>query len=236
MFYLLCFMLILSTKVKNKIVPVVISVIAFAFQLIFGGRSALIGTILFIAYILFIKRLNITRRKLCNIQMILCVLGIVFAYLYSIVLFETIGHGNVLIFGKDIFTGRQSIWQEAFLRLSGHVLFGIGNTLTVENYVGIVNLHNQMMGYLVCYGVCFAFVIILLISLSIGEIYKKGCTNYVVILFLISTITSYFETNFYASANMVFLVVAVVIISVMEKNTVNKENKNDYSLLLARKG
>lgn len=236
MFYLLCFMLILSTKVNNKIVPVGISIIAFVFQLIFGGRSALIGTILFIIYILFVKRLNITRRKICSIQFVLCLAGIVFAYVYSVILFEIIGHGQVLIFGKDIFTGRQSIWQEAFIRLSDSVLFGIGNTLNVANYVGVVNLHNQMMGYLVCFGVCFAFIIMWLISLSIGEIYKKGGTNCVVILLLVSTITSYFETNFYSSANMAFLVIAIVLISVIEKNKLYKERKNEYTLLLARKG
>lgn len=236
MFYLFYIMLVFASKSKYKIIPSLVCVLAVGFQFLFGGRSVLIGTAVILIYVLFRKNFDKLRKKTVrNLSFFICILGIAFAYFYAIVLYNKVGYGTIKIFGKDIFTGRHIIWQAAFDCLQGHFLFGIGNTLTAGNYPGVVNVHNQMLGFLTCFGSITTILIILLIGFLIAEFFKRKQTNFCVAFVMTVIIMSYFETIFYASVNSVLFIVAFIIVSALELTNIKERSGNGDSLLLARR-
>lgn len=196
--------------------------IAIPFQLQFAGRSSLLGTVLLLVYLLgrrFFDRFSGSLIKALSAG--LAAFAVIFAYLYAVVLFDIVGHGNVFFFGKDIFTGRQEIWADAFQQLQGHWLFGIGNSLKSivvgDDTSGVTNLHNQIMGYLTCFGLTVTlFYIILLAGLTV-KVYKSGRRKYTTALLLILIIMSYFDTILYSSNNMVYLPIVLVIVYSCDK-------------------
>ena len=235
MFYLMCILFAFMRKSKNNVIPFIFAIIALLCQFLFVGRSSLIGTAIFLICLLFRRLFNKASPKVVrNLQIVLCVLAVAFAYFYAVILYEAAGYGSIVIFGKDIYTGRQIIWSAAFERIKGNLLFGIGNVLTAGNYVGIVNIHNQILGYLTCFGLIATVLIIVLIGLLTSRIYEQKQSNFGVALISAVIIMSYFETTFYASVHVVMFIVPLVIIYTLDRQKQSKEVKIDNTLLLAR--
>lgn len=202
--------------VVKRYIFYLIFLVAVIFQIQFAGRSSLLGTGMLLIYFMFRVSFNkITNSQLKYLVIFICFFAIIFAYLYAIVLFGLVGHGNWFIAGKDVFTGRQIIWQDAFEQLKGNWLFGIGNTLASMSIngdtSGVTNLHNQMMGYLTCFGILVAIAFSLLLSKLMTRINKLP--KYVVAFILILLIMSYFDTVIYSTDNIVFLLVEIVILN-----------------------
>ena len=75
-------------------------------------------------------------------------------------MYPAIGHGKIIIFGKDIFSGRQTIWHFAFNSIKNNFWFGVGSHLNETQfnegyYELIMNAHNQPIGILAAFGVFF---------------------------------------------------------------------------------
>ena len=203
--------LIFSESFKDKrlrILCYVLSALCFFGQLQFGGRSSLIGTVLYTLYFIFRGKVDKLPKKWLGWMMIgLCIGAVVFAYFFAVLLFNWIGKGNLVILGKDIFTGRQVIWGGAFKELKTHWLLGIGNTLdtpfVVNPNIPTDNVHNQFLGYWTCFGIivtslCVALLVILTLRLKST---RKRTTAFIVMLVLLS----YFETLLYSTPNMMYL-------------------------------
>lgn len=207
-----CLCAIASTcKTTKKAACYALAFAGVAFQFMFDGRSSLIGTAVLIFYILFRKYFNNWRIKsVRNLVVFICVFSAFFAYFYSTVLFEILGHGNVYFFGKDLFTGRQHIWAEAFKSLQENWLFGIGNSL--ETYMGEgTNLHNQILGYLSLYGVPITVVYIILLANAIAKVYRTNKSNYLIAFLIAILILCYFETALYSLVVMQITVAMIII-------------------------
>lgn len=235
MFYLMCIMFVFAIRSKRKMLFIIFALVAFAFQFSFVGRSTLIGSALFLIYLIFRKFCGSASKNAINVlQLFLCVFAILFAYFYAVILYEAAGYGTIVIFGKDIFTGRQIIWNEAFEQIKGHLLLGIGNVLTAGDYVGTVNIHNQMLGYLVCFGLIATIIIIVLIGLTVSYLYERKQSNLSVAFISIVIIVSYFETVFYSSVDIVLFIIPLVVIYTVERKIQLNGVKVDNQLLLAR--
>ena len=211
--------------------------ITILFQLQFAGRSSLLGTVLLLVYLVgrrYFDRFSSPLIKVLSAG--LAAFAVIFAYLYAVVLFDIFGHGNVFFFGKDIFTGRQEIWSDAFQQLQGHWLFGIGNALKSivigDDTSGVTNLHNQIMGYLTCFGIMVTLFYIILLAVLTAKVYKSSRRKYATALLLILIIMSYFDTILYSSNNMVYLPIVLVIVYSCDKK--RRERHIDNSLLLVR--
>ena len=222
-----CLTAFAAVKKQYKLLLYLLGVAVVIFQLQFAGRSSLVGTALLAVYLIGQKFFNrFSGAMVKTMSAGLAIFAVIFAYLYAVVLFGIIGHGNVYIFGKDIFTGRQEIWADAFDQLRGHWIFGIGNSLDSivvgGDTSGVTNLHNQIMGYLTCFGVVVTVPYIALMTVLTCRIFKSGRRKFTTALLLILLVMSYFDTILYSSYNMVYLPVVLVIVYACDRQKKEK--------------
>lgn len=199
---------------RYRFLFLVISAYFFLFQFKFGSRTMLMLCLAVIFFkIIFHFKKTVNHNNLKALMFVLMSGSVIFAYLYAITLFDLWGHGKIIIFGKDIFTGRQTIWAQAFHELSGYkLLFGIGNTLEIRNGVN-ANLHNQMMGYLVVYGLpVFVLFIFLFIRSSIDVLKRLRNINF--LIFTLAVLLScYFETLLYSNTSIAVCLAYILIVN-----------------------
>ena len=212
----------------RKILLYILALLCVGFQLRFGGRSSLLGTVLLFGYMIFRRYFNCIKRKTVrNLVIFICVFSVVFVYFYSVILFNIIGHGNVFVLGKDIFTGRQKIWTKCFECLKGNLLFGIGNSLITYMGEG-TNLHNQILGYMSLYGLPSAILYVLLISGATEKLYSRSRNNFIVAFIIVLLVLCYFETALY-SILVMHITMAMIILYYLDKNhksVVKKQSKS----------
>lgn len=214
-----CMLLALALTYRNKkskrfICYLAVIIILF-FHVQFSGRSSLIGLFLIVVYVLFKKYFDKIKNKSLGVLIFaLCVFGVVFAYLYAIVLFDLIGYGKIRILGKDIFSGRQNIWRDAFEQIQGQLMFGIGNRLesiAVNNDTGFTNLHNQMMGWLITFGLPVFLLISILLGLILSAYCRKNKSKFFIAVMIMFIIISYFDTILYSTANVPMVILLLFV-------------------------
>ena len=203
--------------------PFYIMTTVFLFaQFQFGGRSTLIASILFLGYFLFRNFFRkIPPKVVISLVIGLFVLGIIFAFFFSKILYDSLGKESVVILGKNIFSGRQRIWSDAFDQMNGHWLLGLGNNLETYYMQGSLgfakgsNLHNQPMGYLVCFGsIVFVIYTLLLAWLTAKIGIGKKMTVAFILCLIINT---YFDTSLFSTSRIVYLPIALLILYYFDK-------------------
>ncbi|MBO5889665.1 MAG: O-antigen ligase family protein [Clostridia bacterium] len=219
---------------NKKIALIILLLLIYYFQLQFSSRIALLGSALFLAYYFLRNKINkISKNKVVFLSLIVLLLSPVFCYLYSVTLFNIIGKGNLIIMGKDIFTGRQVIWKEAFEYIENDLILGLGNTFKSTFYASSTeasNLHNQMMGCLVCFGIVNMIIFAVAYSSSIGKIWQNPNLKFTATYLLLLIIISYTETIFYSSST----VFAVIFGATMLCGGNGENNDKENSLRLDR--
>ena len=206
---------------KKRALFLIIAAVCFALQFYFISRGALIGCVLFFAgFVLFKAWKRAWKVKTAFIIiLLLSVLGILVAYVYSTVLFEAIGKGNITILGKDLFTGRQKIWELTFASIKDNLWFGVGSrvneaTIIEESNELYRNAHNMALAVLVSFGLVHFILFYLLFSflISTNGACRKKRNNYVlrapVIFMGVITIMNYFEVLFFYQMAMPIVIVA----------------------------
>ena len=99
---------------KLRILCYALSALCLFGQLQFGGRSSLIGAVLYTVYFIFRGKADkLSKKWLAWIFAGLCVGAVLFAYFYAVILYKWVGD-DFRILGKGLFTGRQVIWGTAF--------------------------------------------------------------------------------------------------------------------------
>lgn len=149
---------------RKRIGYLIVALISLVSIELFKARTSLLGALIFTVLLVLFRFVKFERKN--SLIIFLCAFGILFAYIYSVTLYDLIGPGKIYILGKDIFSGREIIWQAAFNRIKGHYWFGIGNTITEGDEFSsfTANLHNQFVGIMVIFGLptfivaSFAFV------------------------------------------------------------------------------
>ncbi len=205
----------------QKLLALLLTAALIVTQFQFGGRSSLIGTALLVAYAIVHKRFErLSSKTVSYVIAALCVGAVAFAYFYAEILYSIIGHGEIYFLGKDLFTGRQVIWSDAFTAIKNNLLTGIGNTLmswTSATTGNPVNVHNQILGYLTCFGLPATIAFIVAFSLIATQIFGYGKSKTTAAILIVLTVISYFETLFYSSDSIVVLPIALIIIYFLSK-------------------
>ena len=217
---------------KNKS-ALFLCVICLALQVVYISRTALIGIIMFAFLFLILKgnKKTFSPKFVFWMLFIFSMLGILLAYIYSEVLFAQVGKGNISIFGKDIFTGRETIWNFTFESIREHFWFGVGSHLNEAYYEAgyyklIMNAHNQPLGMLAAYGFLpfLTFYIAFSIVSAIGyrKMGKSVMGRAPAIFLLVITIMSYFDIYFFSQYNWIAIVIAYALICSYSKKEKQK--------------
>lgn len=216
-FFLLIFYCILIvdysyTKKKRKLFLALILVILQEFYLC---RSSMLFSILFALSVVVSNYFNIKFKHKALIITIILVLQLYFTYFYSIILYESIGKNNLIIFGKDIFTGREVIWSDAFKQISGNLFFGIGNAFTSTLNINgefMTNLHNSTLAILLNFGVIGLVSTITLCS----HLFSKKKYKFSFLFFCCILGLSFFETHLLSTGSVFSILLGLLYIHEIE--------------------
>ncbi len=172
-------------------------------QFQFGGRTSLIGTALFLIYFVFRKQCNkIPKYSVRWIILGVCIGSLVCTFIF-LNLYKALGD-DFMVLGKDVFSGREIIWRNAYRQLKGRWFFGIGNTLdTSGTSTTGSNAHNLILGYWTNFGVFAMILYMAVLALLVEQLcQKKKHTLFVLLIFLL---LCYFETFFYSTGSMIYI-------------------------------
>lgn len=224
---LFCASVILAYKHKgiNKLPYCLMSIATFGLQFVFLSRTALLGIFLYsILLILFRAAKKTVSFRFAFLSLfILSLAGVLVAYVYSEVMYPAIGHGKIIIFGKDIFSGRQTIWHFAFDSIKNHFWFGVGSHLNETQfnegyYELIMNAHNQPIGILAACGIFIFVIFYYALSYFVASLYKTKKANEVkyngipIIFMLVITVMSYFDIYFMSLYNILPILIMFCIL------------------------
>lgn len=215
---LYCIMLTMFAK-KQKLLYFIVMVVCVMLQFVFESRTAFFGLIAYtVLFILFRAWKTSFRKYTVVISVIFMALaGILLAYFY-IQIYEKYGYGFEL-FGKDLFTGRQYIWQGAFTSISQNFWFGVGSHLNEDllelgYFDYVANAHNQPLGTLVAFGILGFTTFYLLFAHALAGPYKRKEVTRAPALFIIVVLgMSFFDIYFFSSLNYLCIIIDYVVIS-----------------------
>ena len=240
---LFCASLVMFANQK-KIVFLIVSAVCFALQFYFTSRGALAGSVLFFVAFVFFK----AWKRACKVRtafiliLSLSVLGLLVAYFYSTILFEAIGKGNVTILGKDLFTGRQRIWQLTFESIKENLWFGVGSRVNEDTVLaegnGIYrNSHNMALAVLASFGLLHFILFYLLFShlIATSGAFNTRRGKYIsgapIVFIFAITLMNYFEALFFSYWAVPMIMVAYEIIC----NCKPQRRKKSYLTVSAKK-
>lgn len=194
---------------RKSPLQLLICIVCFGLQFVYKSRVATVGSILFfLSYLVTLHKKSFKTQTVFLMVLFISVISIIGAYIYSEVLFKLIGYGQIKIGGKDLFTGRQSVWKFTLESVRENFWFGVGsdlNTKYAEKFDAItfLNAHNQPLGILACFGV-FVYIIFYIafakiISSSGYSKSRKYVSSIPVMFILILMLMDMFETNLFHS-------------------------------------
>lgn len=190
-----------------------------------GARSVYAAFFVFLLLILTPKKITISKAAQWILVKFMLFGGIIFAYLYVSEASKITE--NVLVEGKQIFSGRQFIWAEAFTLLSANYLLGVGSKVQLTTFETF-NLHSSMLNILVVYGVINFGLVCLMMNGKFNKLFRKARKSskkpnllYAVIsLFIVG----FFETNL-VWPSVSFFFALIVIFGFAEENTIKSDKK-----------
>lgn len=131
--------------------------------------------------------------------------------------------------GKEIFSGRQKIWQEALGLLDEKPLIGTGSKITLKSFFN-VNLHNSMLNFFVIYGYLVGLLVIYLIIRIVMDLHDymedKEITNCVV-AYISFLLVAFSETNLFVLS---FMSVLCLMMAYSKKKYIEINNKYTYEI------
>lgn len=131
--------------------------------------------------------------------------------------------------GKEIFSGRQKIWQEALGLLDEKPLIGTGSKITLKSFLN-VNLHNSMLNFFVIYGYLVGLLVIYLIIRIVMDLHDymedKEITNCVV-AYISFLLVAFSETNLFVLS---FMSVLCLMMAYSKKKYIEINNRYTYEI------
>ena len=191
------------------------ALICLALQLLFASRTAMLGSILFLFFILCLRKIRVSGKTVFWLLLTLALLGIVLAWFYSEILFPQVGRGKLIIFGKDLFTGRENIWHYTFQSIVDNFWFGAGSHVNedlIRNGYDKVysNAHNQPIGLLASFGIFSFALFYITLSYIVASSYrtKKKSFTVPVIFIAVISVMCYLETYFFVQVQWLAVVLS----------------------------
>lgn len=232
---LFCISLVRYCSTKKKIY-FIISSICILLQIVYNSRTSLLAIILFVFLSIILKANKKSFSSKAVFWTIFCIniFGVFIAYFYSKVLFGMWGYGKVIIWGKDLFTGRQRLWSAAIDSIANHFLLGVGSHLVGTDQQIIVNVHHQGLGVLSAYGIVVFLLFFVAFAQIISLFYCNQKINRFSALFIIMMmIIGYFEIIITFEPTLVAILIGFGLIST-EKNE-QKEKSTRFNIYRDKK-
>lgn len=141
----------LFKRIKNKIFRTLINLAFFISNFYFllqtDARASMVSYLVYCAFsIIFLvmnhKQKYNVKKNLSRILFFILTLSILGVFVY-ILLYRFIGKQDLIILGKNLFTGREKIWIEALDLYSNNWLFGFSNKHKFLNR--FYNVHNGLL-------------------------------------------------------------------------------------------
>lgn len=169
-------------KILNLMVLLCASITAFNCRTRFMTVAALLFVFL---YLLPIKVFREKRMLLFTIIVIMA--GTLFPFIYLLIYKSGF---QMMIYGKEFFTGREVIWDSIFSSMNGHklrLLFGLGSNFNAE----VTNMHSVYLGVLADFGIVgyilyFGFIIYLISTK--GKNIEHESTKNALLMFVIGNL------------------------------------------------
>lgn len=217
MMYILSYIFLVLYRKKNKYIFLGVSLLIFCFEFTYLSRMAIfLNIFVYIVFLFQLDQIPLTKNIMFLVLIVVLPLQILYTYFYSTTLFDIVGKGNLLIFGKDIFTGRQVIWNDFFHQIRNGVIFGLGNTFKSSWLLRptdtTTNLHNGSLGIISVFGILFYFIFFSFIV----YIFIRKDKRYTYILFLLICINSFSDTIFFSSINIYFVILSLFITNLLD--------------------
>ena len=216
----LLFCVLITAFVKyKKIAYLLAALVCVGLQFVYGSRTAFFGLLLFCILCVLLR----ARKKTFGFYTVfiaiiaLAVCGVVFTHVYSVVLFEKYGKNFVSILGKDLFTGRERIWQLALESIRNNFWFGVGSHLNEEYFTEgsvIMNAHNQPLGILGAFGVLALISFYLLLAYVVAKQCKHR-NRVLAIFFIVVVLMSYLDLHLFQSKNYSMMLLTYAVISAL---------------------
>lgn len=198
------------------------------------SRTCMVAFLLFYIGQFIAKPFFKNRLILLTIMLFMTVGSLVYVrtyvYLWEENLVATeIVQGSLESTGKQIFSGRQNIWQEALGLLDEKPLIGTGSKITLKSFF-IVNLHNSMLNFFVIYGYLVGLLVIYLIIRIVMDLHDymedKEITNCVV-AYISFLLVAFSETNLFVLS---FMSVLCLMMAYSKKKYIEINNRYTYEI------
>lgn len=217
-----CFLYTCDFKKRTRnVLYVVLSLAAGYYIVISHSRTSLLAILLF--WILVIKkRFPFKNKHYRYVSTFALLFGCLFPVVYVWLSREL---QEVVVLGKNLFSGRQIVWKSAMEEISKYPLFGSGNDFMFAEVGGgtTASAHNMMLGILKMFGIIPA-VSIMLFLVNTNYINNRRTRNRIPqFAFLASLICTLFE-SFYTNSYL-YLLFSVFLISFIDERPSRKRNK-----------
>lgn len=132
-----------------------------------------------------------------------------FAFAYC-ALYKIIG-GQVKILGKNLFTGRQDVWTDAFDKIKNNLMWGYSNKYVFSfNGMEYTNAHNSLISVLFMFGIVPACLTVALMVWAFSNVVRERFNRFIIIAIYCCLIIMTFETlltdaNLYLYFGFLFL-------------------------------
>lgn len=198
------------TKDKHTVIKSFVVFLIVLYLLIgTGARTSLIAFLLFVLLNLFNKRKHLYKIRLTRYKSriaFLIVVSFCLVYIYAYVLPNYVPSGGLIILNKNVFSGRQIIWQEIFSLMKHDWLFGVGADYAfVDNQ--LYSAHNLFLGYAAIFGLPVMFGMVLFIYRVLKDCFLKNNnanTKYLFSIWVVLLFVSMFETVLSYSPIIIF--------------------------------
>jgi len=174
-----------------------------------GSRTSLIAFLLFVLLNFFNKRKYLHKIRLTKYKSkiaFLIIASFCLIYIYAYVLPNYVPSGRLIILNKNLFSGRQIIWQEIFSLMKHSWIFGVGADYAfMDNQ--LYSAHNFFLGYAAIFGLPVMFGMVLFIYKILKDCFLKNNntnTNYLFSIWVALLVVSMFETVLSYSPTIIF--------------------------------
>ncbi len=187
--------------------------------------------IVYLIYWLAKRKCDFNKKELKNFMPILSLLIILGALAFTIAyvgLYKIVGD-DLIILGKNLFTGRQRIWLDAYKKLFTDLNIFIGFSNHYQFVGTYLNTHNGILSFL-CYFGIIPFVFFVYLFTSSFKNTKICYIDLIKCFAIIAFLANCYTEAFIADTSYWWIMIPFFI----NKYEV-EDDKQDYSLLLVRK-
>lgn len=189
-------------------------------------RTAMLACIILFIMLLIPKRVYTKKSLKVGIPIVLIFGSLIFAFLY-VSLWKSGFYINITFFaGKSLYSGRNSLWYEAFQLIINNPLLGVGSKYVLKSLPAYA-LHNTVLMITVTFGIPNLMLYFYNFTNFIKEVYKKAIlNNYFRVV--ISSIFVLFFVDFFESytywSNYNYLLFFVIVLILNKNNNYNQKN------------